>query len=185
MKQDINLTAKKELTAEEVSSLLRISISTLHHLSRTGQVKASKVGKEWRYEAEDIYRRLTECLYHADDQIPQGGTDRRNNPRVNCFIQGHLSLPFRDGEASVWEGAILHLSESGILFEAYKVIHALRIQKEDSVKIELCLAPAGSGILRLNGLVRRIEENGKNRFGIQFEQHDELKPQLQAFVKTS
>lgn len=41
-------------TAKELSVILKISIRTVIRLIETEQVKASKVGREWRVERKDL-----------------------------------------------------------------------------------------------------------------------------------
>jgi len=42
------------LTSEEVSSMLRLPLSTLYRLTKNGKIKGLKIGKQWRYKKEDI-----------------------------------------------------------------------------------------------------------------------------------
>ncbi len=62
-------SSKKVLTAQEVSECLRISLSTVHHLTRTGKIKGVKMGKQWRYVRQDIDRWLTPDLATSPSRL--------------------------------------------------------------------------------------------------------------------
>ena len=162
-------TIKKEMTAQEVSQLLRISLSTLHHLSRTGKINALKVGKEWRYQGSDIERRLKDCFYHDNiGEVDDPHSDRRIFPRINCFIQGRLSVPVFSHSITGWEGAVLNLSVGGLLFEVYKTSTVLSLHPNDPAKVTLVLLASNREALELEGLITRLQEAGKTRLGIKF-----------------
>jgi len=43
------------LTAKETSDMLRVPLSTLYRLTKQGQIKGFKIGKQWRYKKDDIF----------------------------------------------------------------------------------------------------------------------------------
>jgi len=46
------------LTMAEVAQLLRITTRTVHRLLDRGELKARKVGREWRFLREDVFTYL-------------------------------------------------------------------------------------------------------------------------------
>ena len=44
------------LTAKEASDMLRVPLSTLYRLTKRGQIKGFKIGKQWRYLKDDIFK---------------------------------------------------------------------------------------------------------------------------------
>ena len=44
------------LTLEEASQYLKLGKSTLYDLSRKGDIPAHKMGREWRFDAEELDR---------------------------------------------------------------------------------------------------------------------------------
>jgi excisionase family DNA binding protein len=44
------------LTLEEAAKYLRMGKSTLYGISRKGEIPAHKVGREWRFDAEELDR---------------------------------------------------------------------------------------------------------------------------------
>jgi len=44
------------LTLEEVAQYLKMGKSTLYDLSRKGNIPAHKMGREWRFDAEELDR---------------------------------------------------------------------------------------------------------------------------------
>lgn len=45
---------EKVMTVEEVSTYLKIPVSTLYEITRKGRVRGIKVGRRWRYLESDI-----------------------------------------------------------------------------------------------------------------------------------
>lgn len=48
----------KILTPEEVAAYLRVNVKTVRALARAGELRASKVGRLWRFRPEDVDRFL-------------------------------------------------------------------------------------------------------------------------------
>ncbi len=53
------MNSQSVLTAREVCLYLKIPLSTLYGLSKRGRIKGVKVGKHWRYKADDIHSFLS------------------------------------------------------------------------------------------------------------------------------
>jgi excisionase family DNA binding protein len=46
------------LTLEEAAKYLKMGKSTLYDLARKGSIPAHKMGREWRFDAEELDKRL-------------------------------------------------------------------------------------------------------------------------------
>ena len=46
---------KNLLTVQDVSELLRVHKNTIYKLIHTGQLRAFKVGRAWRFKFEDVW----------------------------------------------------------------------------------------------------------------------------------
>ena len=96
------IEGRKIISAQDVSTRLRISLSTVHHLTRTGQIRAVKIGKQWRYSDNEIDRYLMSGFDFRKKVEERREVDRRIYPRINCFIQGRVAvsiLPLKHFEA--------------------------------------------------------------------------------------
>jgi len=56
-------TGPEIMTITEISSYLRIPLSTLYKLAQEGKVPYQKVGRHWRYRKEAIDRWLEEIPF--------------------------------------------------------------------------------------------------------------------------
>jgi len=169
------LSQKKDITAQEASELLRISLSTLHHLTRSGRIRGAKIGREWRYLAEDIEILLRDCLYHDSLADRRQETEHRTFRRINCFIQGRATVPLFWEKEGEWEGTVLNLGEGGALFEVYTLTHIFQAKQGDAVELALVLPGNDTREMRLKGVISHIDrQEGKTRFGITFQGMDSL-----------
>ena len=176
------LAGKKVISAQDVSDRLRISLSTVHHLTRTGQIRAVKIGKQWRYSNEEIDRYLMSGFDFRKGTEERRSADRRTRPRINCFIQGRATvsiLPLKHLEA---DGAALNLSESGLCFEITDAeeVSSGNISMDDPVKIVLYFPSALRPEIEIDGRVFHLEEYGKARFGIKFRN---LSPEAESLIR--
>jgi excisionase family DNA binding protein len=48
------------LTVDELSAYLKIPKPTVYYLAQTGRIPASKVGRHWRFDEEEIKKWLKE-----------------------------------------------------------------------------------------------------------------------------
>ena len=55
----------KVLTIKEVSTLLRIPVSTLYILAQQGKLKGAKFGRQWRFLEQEILDYLHKGYTHA------------------------------------------------------------------------------------------------------------------------
>ena len=58
----MNSSPQKIMTAQEVSKLLKIPLSTIYALSAQGKIRAVKFGRHWRFIEEDIRDRKSTRL---------------------------------------------------------------------------------------------------------------------------
>jgi len=163
--------AKRILTAQEVSDRLRISLSTVHHLTRLGKIKAVKIGKQWRYTSDDVEQYLNGGFDLRGYPMERRRADRRGSPRMNCFIQGRAVIsvfPVKNWEG---DGAVLNLSEGGLFFEANEALEEEgEIHCDDPVIVALYFPSSLRPELELNGRIVHLHstEDQKTRFGMKF-----------------
>lgn len=178
---------KKYLNAHEVSERLRISLSTVRHLTRLGKIKAVKIGKQWRYSEDELYRSLNNSpstVVSARQAVKKETAvpERRIYPRTQCFIQGHTIIS--NSSQRKWEGsgAILNMSEGGLLFEAGDLLsRQVPFENQDEVSLSLYYFPSSipRGI-QIKGSITHLEANDKTRFGMHFENLD---PEIHQSIK--
>jgi excisionase family DNA binding protein len=53
----VTAAAQSLLTAQEVAALLRLPLSTVYHLAKTGDLPAVQFGRTWRFPAREIAAR--------------------------------------------------------------------------------------------------------------------------------
>lgn len=107
------------MSAPEVGDYLRVSLSTVHHLTRTGKLKARKQGKRWTYLKADVDRYINEGFPKWAPRDEVSANDRRAHARRPCHLSGRMKLEGRIGnDSSDWaHGRVLNISEQGMLFE--------------------------------------------------------------------
>ena len=64
------------MTCIEVAEFLRLHLSSVRRWSRSGELKAYKVGSrgDWRYRAQDV----RDFLYNYSGASPEGGLDAQD-----------------------------------------------------------------------------------------------------------
>lgn len=182
----------KILTAQDVGRYLRISLSTVHHLTRTGQIKAVKVGKQWRYYQEDLDRYLEEGFEHLKSPAvsPQplrkpayAGDERRAHPRIKCFVQGTLLVPDPAQEILAADGHILDLSAGGLLFETPEdSLRSIELGDDTRASVRLFLPSSSKQEVELEGVIRHRKANGALRLGLKFQKEV---PEVAALLSAS
>jgi excisionase family DNA binding protein len=63
---------QKLLTAQQVKEVLDIDTSTIYRMASDGRLAAVKVGRQWRFPADQIERLLGGATARAQDQAPAG-----------------------------------------------------------------------------------------------------------------
>lgn len=161
----------KILNAQQVSERFRVSLSTVHHLTRMGKLRAIKNGKMWVYQEEDIENYLAGGYAADRRRAERRQGERRRFRRVNCFIQA--KAVGRDSN-DTWEGdgTILNMCEGGLLFELHGRT-AAGIHPETPVIVSLYFPTLGHlPEMRLRGKVIYFHELPKRRFGVGFQNLD-------------
>lgn len=152
------------LTAQEVSDYLKIPLSTLYLLSKTGRIKAVKIGKHWRYLAQDVhdYFRKSSLVELSSNH------DRRTYSRINTDIPASLTLSLHRNAPETEKGTIDNLSEGGVLFRC--AAKHLSIKTDDPVEIHFEIEDKNTGFrtLQLFGRVVHQAKNTDSQFGIKF-----------------
>lgn len=168
---------KKLLTAVEVGNRLRISLSTVHHLTRTGQIRAVKVGKQWRYVEEDVEHYLWGGFDYRKQIQERRKSDRRVYPRISCFIQGVADISTPNTTSKKWEGngTAVNISEGGMLFEIAESEPAENVKATLSDQVSICLYFPSSVSQKIDGIdlegkIARFDNNSHLRFGIFFDE---------------
>jgi len=59
------------LTVEEAAKYLKMGKSTLYDLARKGNIHAHKMGREWRFDAEELDEWLKACKLALLEQRQQ------------------------------------------------------------------------------------------------------------------
>jgi len=159
--------SKKFMTAHDVSRYLRISLSTVHHLTRSGKLVSVKVGKQWRYEKNDIDLAL-EKSFGAFARGEFKGQDRRLFARRTCLVQGFAVISRGKEAAWIGEGTVLNVSHGGVLFEASEGVYYDPSAADTSIKLKLLLNPEHQKEFEVEGNIVRSDTSGKTRFGVRF-----------------
>jgi len=107
--------SKTILNAQEVSEYLRISLSTVHHLTRAERLRSKKIGNKWCYKKSDL------DYYLEHGEMPAGLSDiadeRRTYKRFNCHSGCVLKIQRDNSAAEEFVGYVLNYSRGGVLFE--------------------------------------------------------------------
>jgi len=64
----------KWLTIEELAEYLKMGRTKLYRMAQEGEIRASKVGNQWRFDREEIDQWM-KSLRPAADKEPAGGTE--------------------------------------------------------------------------------------------------------------
>ena len=59
------------LTAEEVADFLRVKPATVYEWAKSGKIPASKVGRLWRFQREQIEEWVRNGGLQADSKAPE------------------------------------------------------------------------------------------------------------------
>lgn len=136
----------------------------------TAQIEAEKAGKQRTDRGKNICDSTPLPQFaSASSNSPYVFRERRAYPRHPCLIQGAASVPlFYEHRKWEGEGAVLNLSEGGMLFEVYRVQPLFKVRIQDPINIELVRHADEMKPIELKGVVVRQEEKERLRIGIQF-----------------
>ena len=102
-----NFLHSKMLTTKEVSDYLRIPVSSLCRLTKMGKIRGFKVGKHWRYRAEDI------LSFFEGTKEACNPSERRQHSRLNSEIAATLQSEINTKASRLQSGVIRDISQSG------------------------------------------------------------------------
>ena len=156
------------LTANEVSRVLRLPLSTVYEFAVKGKLSAMKVGKHWRFAQGDIQAYL-QGIHSDRRQAPESKKDKRKHPRLNSEIPAQLHGVLSQNKNIQIEGLILNLSEDGILFDSMDPNFVIG----DPVQLIFCLDESGKQSLILTGRIVHMN-NAKSGFGIKLKHPSEF-----------
>lgn len=147
LKQDL-------LTVGEIKKILRIPLSTVYYLTKTGAIKSLRIGKHIRYKKGDIEYYLENGFGKQTLPETTNSKERREYPRINCAINCRFKVVLPDKESLVLESDIKNISAGGVFI---RVPRACEVKSDDPVEVEF-------GIFRenlvLSGRVVRIQNSG-------------------------
>lgn len=109
---------------EEAKEYLKLAKSTFYRLLESGQIPASKVGRQWRFKKEEIDKWLEEPNVFSHKQEPQQAfsqiptVERRRYPR----IKANLSLNIKSKSGQKFPARIIDVGERGLSLEATQPI---------------------------------------------------------------
>lgn len=174
--------SKTILTAQEVSECLRISLSTVHHLTRTGKIKGVKMGKQWRYVREDIERCLIPDLeIPPPPRFPPQKSERRTSRRISCYLPAGAVLNPSPQRKWSGKGVVLNISRGGLLLQSEETASSeamLCLNDLLLLNLRLPMAAIRYGS-RLAGHIVHLDGAGKRRIGIKF---DNPSPELEKAI---
>jgi excisionase family DNA binding protein len=95
-----NTTTPEFLLAEEVSARLRLPLSTVYYLAKSGDLPAIQLGRTWRFRSRDLDRL---ALHTAPAQILVVDDDEVTRTLVVGLLKprGHLLVEAGDAEAGL------------------------------------------------------------------------------------
>ena len=163
------------LKSKEASRMLRVPLSTLYRLTKSGKIKGFKIGKQWRYKKEDVMR-----YFNAGIEFSANAIERRQYQRINCHIVCQFKICIPDTKDIESRGFIKNISAGGALVEApEEIIRHIYIEDPMDMRFTLELNDE-------NMLVRseaRIVRQENNNFGIKFrELKQEIKDRILDYV---
>lgn len=108
------LSTDEVLTIEEAASFLKVSETTVYQLTRSGELPARKVGREWRFLRQKLIEWLGqggESMEGTVQRDAQGGEFKVENGQE--FVTLWLPLSREEKSRLIEKAAKEHLSLSG------------------------------------------------------------------------
>ena len=69
------------VTAKEIAQYLKLTESTIYKLASTGELPGFRIGKSWRFDMEEILKRIKDEKESRTGQRIKGGSGRRMTTR--------------------------------------------------------------------------------------------------------
>lgn len=154
------------LNAQEVSEYLRISLSTVHHLTRSGKLRSKKIGNKWCYKKTDL------DYYLEYGEMPQITDEAEEERRIYKRFECHSGCVLKiqgESDSEEYVGYVLNYSRGGVLFEFTDASNTSRIQGAKPMKIKVSVPNAETKeYYEWEGTVVHFENANTPRAGIQF-----------------
>lgn len=159
------------ITAEQVSEYLNIPLRTIYHLSKTGKIKGVKIGKQWRYNKDNIEKYLQYGTDFSNEppRIPDkftrllregaGFIERRTYPRINCSLPCFIKVYIPDEKKVFSTGNISNISQGGVFIKNHKNDNLFKHIKNDD-PINLRFEIKENSRLKVDGRVLRVQYKG-------------------------
>ena len=87
------LTDMKLLTVEEVMDLLRMSRDTVYRLAARGQLPGRKIGRAWRFPADELERYLRRSSSGSRPAGTEDPVSLSEEPRAARTMSAHEACP--------------------------------------------------------------------------------------------
>lgn len=160
------------LTAKEISKCLRIPLNTIYRLTKQGNIKGVKVGKQWRYCKYDFEKWLAGEIDTRAIHLERY-KERRNYPRMNCDFKCESRMNISgQKDFGLTDGNITNISGGGV-FLRYQHKDLDRINIGDPVDINFDLLSDIDGILHNIDAKGRVVRKTCNGVGIKFRHIDD------------
>lgn len=160
------------LSVKQVSAYLSINERTVQRLSTQGEIKAVKIGGQWKFNKEDIERYLNYGTIFSNEPVrkPNDFTKKRAYSRINSNFKCRYAInlpPFKEINN---EGIIKNLSAGGaFLTSQNNVINGVEIS--DPIDMNFNLISNNKTILiKIEGRIIRKNNTG---VGIKFRNMNE------------
>lgn len=173
------------MTSREVSEYLRLPLSTVWNLTKTGKIRGFKVGKHWRYLESDILSFFN--LPHPRTHSVEFHEERRSSARLHCSLPAEVrSMLLATGPIGE-TGRLDNLSEQGAHFVFSQgrqtKIDAGLLEPGNPVSLELSFPELNDRQMVLQGRIVHITSNGHPAIGIKFRLiHPEDQKGIKAYV---
>lgn len=159
--------SKTVLNAQEVSEYLRISLSTVHHLTRAGKLRSKKIGNKWCYKKSDL------DYYLEHGEMPADSSDiseeRRVYKRFDCHSGCVLKIQQEGQDSEEFVGYVLNYSRGGVLFEFRDSAEPVQLTGSKPLRIKVSVPNAqNKEYYEWEGTVVHLDKNATTRAGIQF-----------------
>jgi excisionase family DNA binding protein len=71
------------VTAKEIAQYLKLTESTIYKLASTGELPGFRIGKSWRFDMDEILKRIKDEKENRAGQRIKGGVCSKNDNKRN------------------------------------------------------------------------------------------------------
>lgn len=158
------------LTANEISKCLRIPLNTIYRLTKRGNIKGVKVGKQWRYDKCDFEKCLKGEIDSRNIHLEKF-RERRAYPRMNCNFECKSKVNLQRQELPLSDGYITNISGNGAFL--LNTSNLNQISVEDPINVNFDLVSDVDGTAHNVCAKGRIVRKTYNGVGLKFRQIDD------------